>query len=272
MPRRFFVLIAIAVLLAGCAAIGEGEHRVTVPHLQAGPTNPALPGWLYKPEGPGPFPAVVMLHGCSGLTDVQWSAMRDYARRFNQRGYAALILDSFDVRNVRNKCNTSRDMMWPEVRVWDAFSAAAFLAKRDDIARDKIVLEGLSHGGWTLLFALDQDRWKPPSRFAAGIAWYPFCEKETKWVSVPVLILTGDADRIAAPYSLCVEELAAMKSSPMLAKRAEDVWLRVYPGATHGFDLGYTGPSNWGDANAYDAVATADAWKQIDAFLARYVQ
>src|SRR6185312_11564636 len=34
-----------------------------------GPTPLVLKGYLRRPASPGPFPAVVLLHGCGGLSD-----------------------------------------------------------------------------------------------------------------------------------------------------------------------------------------------------------
>ena len=52
---------------------------------------------LYLPdEGDGPFPAVVLLHGCSGVAP----RSRMWAEKLNSWGYATLIVDSFGPRWV----------------------------------------------------------------------------------------------------------------------------------------------------------------------------
>jgi dienelactone hydrolase len=57
MGRR--VVAGLALLLAGCAA-----HATSFP---AAPTPKTAFHSLYRPDGPGPFPAVVLLHTCAGL-------------------------------------------------------------------------------------------------------------------------------------------------------------------------------------------------------------
>src|SRR5262245_15018422 len=89
------VLCLAAALLVGCAG-GSG--------VASFPAEPQ-PGTVFhafrKPEGGGPFPAVVLLHTCGGV----WSGhMTGWAKRLTDRGYAALIVDSFTPRGGR-ACN-----------------------------------------------------------------------------------------------------------------------------------------------------------------------
>src|SRR6266581_600472 len=50
-----------------------------------------LEGYLARPEGEGPFPAVVVIHEIFGLND----NIRDITRRFAREGYMALAVDLF---------------------------------------------------------------------------------------------------------------------------------------------------------------------------------
>ena len=51
--------------------------------------------YLALPDGPAPYPGVVVIHEASGLND----NIRDICRRFAAEGYAALGVDLFDGRN-----------------------------------------------------------------------------------------------------------------------------------------------------------------------------
>jgi carboxymethylenebutenolidase len=51
--------------------------------------------YLALPDGPAPYPGVVVIHEASGLNDI----IRDICRRFAAEGYAALGVDLFDGRN-----------------------------------------------------------------------------------------------------------------------------------------------------------------------------
>src|SRR5512135_2583105 len=54
-----------------------------------------LEAYFARPEGMGPFPAVVVIHEIFGLND----NIRDIARRFANEGYIALAVDLFAGRN-----------------------------------------------------------------------------------------------------------------------------------------------------------------------------
>jgi Dienelactone hydrolase family len=51
--------------------------------------------YLALPDGPAPYPGVVVIHEASGLND----NIRDICRRFAAEGYAALGVDLFGVRD-----------------------------------------------------------------------------------------------------------------------------------------------------------------------------
>ena len=57
----------------------------------APPTTP-IEGYLSKPDGSGPFPAVVFLHGCGGLSA---NARHAVAERMTSWGYVALSRRQF---------------------------------------------------------------------------------------------------------------------------------------------------------------------------------
>src|SRR5512140_1480438 len=60
-----------------------------------------LTGRLKNPGGVGPFPAVVLLHGCGGI-----SQRRDHrwAERLTGWGYVTLQVDSFGLRGLSSVC------------------------------------------------------------------------------------------------------------------------------------------------------------------------
>ena len=55
---------------------------------------------LSKPDGPGPFPALVLLHGCQGVSP----QVKDWARWLADRGYVAFVVDSFGPRHEPADC------------------------------------------------------------------------------------------------------------------------------------------------------------------------
>ena len=102
-------LAAFAFLLVGASAafaqfpaerLLEFSSRARDLNFPAAPTAPAsvsLPQMvLFKPEGPGPFPALVLHHQCGGLGNQRWPnvSMVNWAKEAVGRGYVALLLDS----------------------------------------------------------------------------------------------------------------------------------------------------------------------------------
>ena len=85
--RLSLILFMSAIItLSGCAT------RVS---FHSADQTTTVDGTLFKPDGAGPFPAVVLLHGCGGIRThfVQWAgAIRDM-------GYVALLVDSFRPRD-----------------------------------------------------------------------------------------------------------------------------------------------------------------------------
>ena len=139
------VLAGVVVAGVGCAptpgmeAVPLGDVRGRIP-VPVG-ANLTLLGILAFPDGTGPFPAVILMHGCSGpgRPDVSWSAV------LRGWGYATLSLDSFGGRGIREVCTTR--LLNPEDRLPDAFAALALLATHPRIDRERMVLMGFSHGG-----------------------------------------------------------------------------------------------------------------------------
>ncbi len=52
-----------------------------------------IEAWVYRPEGSGPHPAVVMAHGIGGI---KAGGLGPFAERFREEGFAAI---AFDYRN-----------------------------------------------------------------------------------------------------------------------------------------------------------------------------
>ena len=85
------VLALLACAFAGCAS---GSSTTTT----AGGTADPIPIEVMKPDGPGPFPAVVIAHDCSGLGGRSSGAPHRWARELVGRGYVVVIPDSFSTR------------------------------------------------------------------------------------------------------------------------------------------------------------------------------
>lgn len=123
-----------------------------------------LTGRLKKPQGDGPFAAVVLLHGCAGLYS-EWSK-KHYARRaerFAQWGYVTLLVDSHGPRGKSNICDSPLSIA-PLTRAQDAHDAKSYLAGLSFVDPNRIAVLGELPGGPPLCFRLAK---APPFKSAA---------------------------------------------------------------------------------------------------------
>ena len=186
------LLVLLVVFFLGTT--GVSPTRMQVPIRSASPVS--LPGDLTMPRGNGPFPAVIFLHGCSGLEPAgRRERLLEYASWYADRGYAGLVLDSFASRGVSTVCLGGEP--GPLTRALDAYRALEYLAGLGSIDSRRVVLQGHSHGGAAVLTALDRliaETAGTPLRFAAGVAYYPICGHPSSEFYAPVLILIGEKD------------------------------------------------------------------------------
>lgn len=248
--------IALAIAFAS-SADARTFARVTLPSLDRDEAGAPLElnAILLLPDGPMPaggFPAIVALHGCSGM----YSSLKGREDHLSERlmsradmllneGYALIFPDSFGPRGRNEVCTIKMGerTISAAKRKLDALGALAFLAARRDIARDRIALVGWSHGGSATLAAINRrdrdvvafrDRTGAPPFFRAAVAFYPGCRASLaageRWEpGVPARILIGDLDDWT-PAKPCVDLGNAA------ASRGEPLKVTVFPGAHHGFD------------------------------------
>jgi dienelactone hydrolase len=95
MHTALMALVLCFLLLAGCVA---ATSSLTLTRTTADGTLEQIPATMLKPEGPGPFPAVVIMHDCSGLGPRSSGAPIRWARELVEKGYVILMPDSFTAR------------------------------------------------------------------------------------------------------------------------------------------------------------------------------
>lgn len=131
MIQEFAILKSVALGLIGLFTLCHAGHRalaaervqIESARYQVGPLQlrlarergetvvrpPAdvIDGYLTRPDGAGPFAAVVHLHGCNGLPN----AFKDgtekgmWSERLAGWGYAVLAADSFTTRGISQACS-----------------------------------------------------------------------------------------------------------------------------------------------------------------------
>jgi dienelactone hydrolase len=222
-------LAAYAATVAGAAA----AEQVDIPQADT-----MLHGILFRPEGAGPFPSVVALHGCESLIDrsgKMGTHLSDWGERLAAAGMAAVFPDSFGSRGLRAQCRVLERKVRSEVeRVADANAARHWLQSQPWIIQDRVSLLGFANGGMASLWAV-RPRAGPHETapdFRSAVAFYPACRRlsELAWSAhVPTLILIGKADDWSPPAP-CEQMVAGAKGRSALAS------LVAYPGAYHEFD------------------------------------
>jgi len=272
---RFLGAIAGAVGCAGIAIAAAAPERVDIPA-----DTMTMHGTLYRPDGDGPFPAVVALHDCGGLVDrpaAQSQLYGEWAKILVAKGYAVLFPDSFGSRGLGPQCREAHSKVHASrERVADANAARRWLQAQSYIRPNRISLIGWAHGGTAALWAV-----RPTTAprdgsadFRSAIALYPGCRRlrETAWSArVPTLILVGGADDWK-PAGPCQQMVAGARG------RSAHTQIVVYPGAYHGFDRANapirlrTGLVNTADPSGRahggtNPAARNDALKRVPAWL-----
>lgn len=239
-------------------------------------TSPALAGWeefksapiessksqtirglVSRPDGIGPFPAVIIAHGCFGIESNQ----QDWARRLNDWGYVTLVVDSFKPRAVETVCSDP-EAVSPKTRACDLLGAAAFLRNQNYVIPEKIGLIGFSHGGWAALYAA-QEKFAEKAQQAplqAVVAYYPWCPRfGMNEPHAPLLLLIGKADDWT-PVARC----RALRGKDF----ERQLELIAFDNAYHGFDdSSVTSPREFeGHTMSFDSAAAAASIDRTRAF------
>jgi dienelactone hydrolase len=271
-------LLSAALFLALSAVSGTAAPAPQQVEIPSGKLM--LHAQLYKPDGNGPFPTVIALHGCGGLAaggEPVAQRYRDWAEQLLKAGHAVLLPDSFASREVGPQCREKeRKILARRERVADITASHKWLEAQGWVAKDRISLIGWAHGASAVLWAVRPQlaaRGKEAD-FRSAIAFYPECRisARTGWSArVPTLLLIGANDDIAAP-SLCKQMVDGARGRSALAR------IVVYPNAPHDFDRANLSlQAIEGNDPALpehghigsDADARADAQKQVLTWLAR---
>ncbi|MFQ6017354.1 MAG: dienelactone hydrolase family protein [Kiloniellaceae bacterium] len=232
MTRRSFVaaiFLASAGFLAACASGVQFQSSSL-----GKPTR--VHALMYRPDGPGPFPAVVLMHHAGGLYNRRGQVRRiytDWAGKLKDWGYVALIVDSYGSRGVEHLFDIGH---WKDraYQVADAFGALRYLHGQPFVDGERIAVMGFSRGGFAVLNVLEDGGaamyHDHPLPFRAGVAFYPICREHMyRKFTAPLLVLVGEKDD-ATPADTCartVEDARALDSQAAII---------VYPGAHHSFD------------------------------------
>jgi carboxymethylenebutenolidase len=211
---------------------------------------PLLGGYLVRPPGEGPFPALVVIHEAFGLND----DIRSIARRFAGEGYIALAVDLFSGRSrVLCMARLFSGMMrhsLDHAGVRDLQDALTYLAQQPGVDTERLGAVGYCMGGslaiaWSCAdkrlkaiapyYAMNPRPLEAVERACPVVGSYPQPDFTTK---------AGEAlDAALDQYGV-----------------AHDI--KIYPGAKHSF---FNGGRN------HNADAAHDSWERVLGFFREHI-
>jgi dienelactone hydrolase len=268
--------------LAALALIAAASTAPAAEVIDVGEGDAALNAVLYRPQGSGPFPVIVGLHGCAGLLSPNGQIVRrfaDWGERLSRQGLAVLFVDSFTPRGLGSQCGVrERKVRSDRERVADASAVRRWLQGQGWANKNRVSLLGWSSGAVASLWAV-RPRIIPRDGmpdFRSAAVFYPGCRRlsTAAWSArIPTLILMGRADDWASA-SVCEQMVAGARG------RSAQASIVVYPGAYHEFDRPdypvrvVTGLANSADGSGRAHVGTneaarADAIMRVSEWLSR---
>ena len=251
-------MVAASIFLTSCA--GTREKFPTKSFGRPYENPQIVSGMLFKPEGKGSFPAVVLLHTCGGLLP---HVTQDWPNYLTDLGYVVLSVDSYGPRWV-GSCDqlVGHKILQAE----DAYGALEYLANLPFVDADRIGVIGFSAGAIAINSVLANQMKVEPRKlsFQAAIAMYGLCRNLFNYgeASIPLMEIVAEHDKLHA-----VSCIYAGKNFPNLE-------VHVLPGAYHAFDkIGGSGKrDSRGSYMLYSKTATEQARELTKDFLARHLR
>jgi carboxymethylenebutenolidase len=232
---RFAITCAI-LLLALCPAFGQTNAKPVADEPKRELVaftngNLKLNGWLYQPEGKGPFPAVIYNHGSDKVPGwfpqvAQFYLDRGYVffvphRHGHGRSpgeYISDVLDAYRQKETNTNLVQKKAIELHEFYNSDVVAAVNWLKQQPFVNTNKLIMSGISYGGiQTVLSAEKGLGMKAFIPFApAAMSWRgnPLLRERLltaiKNTKAPVFLLQADNDYNLGPTELLGKQLNAM--------------------------------------------------------------
>ncbi len=213
-----------------------------------------LEGYLSRPKGAGPFPAVILIHENRGLNE----HIRDVARRVASQGFVVLGVDQLSRKGGTasfespDKAREAIQILTDDQVIGDLDAAHNYLQSHATVRKGQIAVMGFCWGGQrSFLYSTANPNLK------AAVVFYGStpAEERLQKIQCPVLANYGETDQRITSQVPATE--AAMK------KFGKSFDPKIYPGAAHAF---------FNDTGAnYNEAAAKDAWTRTIQFLKKSV-
>jgi len=294
MMKRIESWLCVILLCAATPALAQSEYSMrgatnardlelpTEPSPIAAATLPRMA--LFKPDGAGPFPALVLLHQCGGLRsgNGRWQnmSMLDWAREAVGRGYVVLLLDALEQRGADTLCKGPKNDIFPSRGIRDALQAAAYMRSLPYVDPRRVAYAGYSWGAGVGLAVSSRQSAQTlgiAERYNAVVSFYPPCVYNPKTgapyttilkgIDSPLLVLLGGKDTETPPNE-CSDRLKPAQEA------GEPVHWHLYSEATHCWDCknlhGFKKVDAFRGADVeylYDEAVTRDSAKRMFEFI-----
>jgi carboxymethylenebutenolidase len=272
--RREFLQKSVLVAGSAVAANVLGDFLVSAPAhaAQVDANDPALisadvkysaadgvglSGYLTRPKGDDKRPAVIVIHGWTGIDD----HTRDVGRRLAKAGYVALVPDLLSRSGGTGAFSSGEAAtkelykLGDEMFTKDLTGAVNHLNGQNFVRANKIGVIGFCWGGGRALMFTTRSK-----DLAASVIYYgenPQNIDDVQNIAAPVLGQYGGAD---ARITSGVPQLeAAMK------KHGKSFEYKIYPGAPHAFNSD-------DNPRSYREEAAKEAWARTLEFFKKHLQ
>jgi carboxymethylenebutenolidase len=254
--RRFLAPALCLPLLAGCArpAANPAAAAPAAEDVTYSAGRDAARAVLHRPAGPGPFPALVVLHGDFGLS----GGVKEQARRLAGMGYVTLAPDLYRGERPKELLDAHiMDRGVPEDRALaDVKGGVDYLTSRPDVRKDAVGIIGWDSGGGYALDAAIHD-----GRLKAVVVCYGRLTTDPALLApmnASVLGLFAGKDEGISPETIESFRRAMAAAGKRVAE------LHVYPDCGPGFMNPIPSPNDVPGP----PEAVADAWSRVETYLA----
>lgn len=259
----FLALLLLLTSVTLSAQEGELDAMMTAITGQAGPpggeaiqyleADPATTGYLARPEGEGPFPAVILIHEWNGLVE----RVKQTADAFAAEGYIAFAADLYGGQTGSNRDENialMRKARADEDAIIENLQAAVSWVETNTPSTGRAAAIGWCFGGGIALsYALGSDDHEGTAIFYGSLIDDP---EQMSHIHHPVYGTFAANDR-----GIPVAEVDAFVEAMRAAGIENDV--HIYDNVEHGFWLHVDRDPET------NRPAAMDAWKRLQDYLLR---
>lgn len=229
---------------------------------------------VHKPHGEGPFPVILMFHGCGRVDE----PMPPYIKEAIKSGFACISVDSYGPRHLSTiealttVCTGLQ--LWGRDRAGDLIAVLNWAKTLDWVDNENIHAAGWSHGGWTIMDAIAlEDELSEHSRISdleknpledlkSAFLVYPWCGAGSFSMSrgwkrnVPSHMIVCGRDVVVGDY-------LPKRTAQKLKHEGIDIEVTYFECGTHSFDE----PQTIHPGQRHDADLTHRASKMLVDFV-----